>query len=69
MAWVCACSDPSISIVYLMGQLRISALGFAAVLLPAPGGQSAEIEGVRLSGQLQLGEGPLLWLRAGLLRC
>ncbi len=43
-------------------------LGFAAVLLPAPGGSSAEFEGIRLSGQLHPGEAPLLWRRAGLLR-
>jgi hypothetical protein len=51
-----------------MGQLRVSALGFAVILLPAPGGQLAQIEGARLCSQLRLGEVPLLWLRAGLLR-
>jgi len=57
-ARVRACSDPSTSSVYVTGKLRISALGFAVVFLPTPGGYSAQIEGVRLVGQLYLGEAP-----------
>ena len=58
----------SVSRVYCQRQLRILSLVFAVVLVPVSVVQSAEIEGVRFSEQLQMGEAQLQLRGAGLLR-
>ena len=58
----------SVSRVYCQRQLRILSLVFAVVLVPVSVVQSAEIEGVRFSEQLQMGEAQLQLRGTGLLR-
>jgi hypothetical protein len=56
------------SVVICQRQLRICAVIFAVVLVPASVVQSAEIEGVRFPEQLQMGEAQLQLRGTGLLR-